>query len=187
MAIHSPGFLRFFERGPFTLASFKEGKLDVDVPQPGILAVAFQPAGSADELPFENAMFSLMRKLPDGGSGSYLMAGTSPLAAPWAPVELSDLAPGEYRLILRTAAKPGIANLPDAVYTPINPGVFTAHKKSVLLSPGQTEKVDFAYTPLDLEAFRGDRTAASTSLNPTIRRPLARRSRSLTTTGIMGP
>ena len=167
VSIHARGFLRFFESGPLTLADFKDGRLAVDVPQPGRLDLHFQPVAAAgQELPFEKATFSLMWKLPTGSSGSHLMAGGGQMEAPWGPREVTDLAPGKYRVTVSTKPKDGIDDLALKIYSSaVNPGRFFAVER-VSLRAGQTESVKFAYTPFDPDGFRGDRTATLRIVRP---------------------
>jgi hypothetical protein len=79
-------------------------------------------------------------------------------------MRLSDLAAGEYRVDVRTKARSGIENLPDTGQVVINPGVFQT-TKNVSLAVGQTERVEFPYTPFDPKAFSGDHTAMLHILN----------------------
>ncbi len=166
MSLHARGFLRFFESDPLTLADFKDGRLAVDVPQPGRLDLQFEPVAAAgQELPFEKAAFSLMWKLPVGSSGSHLMAGGGQMKAPWGPREVTDLAPGKYRVTLSTEPKDGIEDLALKIHSAVNPGRFFAYQQ-VSLRAGQTESVQFDYAPLEPDGFRGDRTAALRILRP---------------------
>ena len=158
VAIYSPGFLQCFERGPFTLADVKDGKLEIDVERPATLAAEFDPgAEAADKLPFDGATISVMWKIP-GTSRSYLQVARSDAAGPRQQLKLVDLTPGDYMLTLRTKAKPGVEDVADAPGIAPNPGVFFAQKK-LSLEAGQTQQIDLPYVPFDPQAFRGDRTA----------------------------
>ncbi len=63
VAINSPGFLRFFERGPFTLADVKDGILEIELEQPAAVDLRFDTSATpAEQLPFDTAAFMVMRK-----------------------------------------------------------------------------------------------------------------------------
>ena len=158
VAIHSPGFLRFFDHGPFTMADVKDGKLEIDVDRPATLDVRMD-AGSVDgeKLPFESDLISVMWKLPEMNIAFYMVAQTEG-KPPRHEMRLADLSAGEYRVYVRTKARPGVENLPDTGQIPINPGVYQA-AKNVSLKADQTERIDVLYTPFDPKAFSGDRTA----------------------------
>ena len=164
VAIHAPGFLRFFDRGPFTLADVKNGKLEIDVDQPATLDVRFDSgAVDGEKLPLESDLISVIWKLPEMNNAFYTVAQTEG-KPPRHDLRLSDLAAGEYRVYVQTKAKPGIENLPDTGQVAINPGVFQA-SKNVSLAVGQTERIDLHYTPFDPKAFSGDHTATLHILN----------------------
>ena len=166
LAIFAPGFLRFFDRGPFTLADFKDGKLEINVPRPGRLDVSFHPtAATGERLPFDKADLSLAWKLPPGTGIGYLAAGDTEAKDPWPLWTLTDLAPGHYSASVWTVARPDVKDLPDMIYRPLNPGVFNESNR-IRLEEGQTGRINFTYVPLDLKSLRGDRTARLHILRP---------------------
>ena len=56
VAVHAPGFLQYFETGPFTLGDVKDGNLEIDVPRPATLDVSFEPGDHPGaDLPFKSA------------------------------------------------------------------------------------------------------------------------------------
>jgi thiol-disulfide isomerase/thioredoxin len=160
VAIHAPGLLRIFERGPFTLADVKNGVLAVDVEKPAELDVSFDPGpGDAERLPFTEATITVMRKEPGTESvGPYLSVATTEAHSQRPELRLADLSPGDYQVNVRTTARSGVNDVPGTGTMPINPGVFMDIKR-VTLGAGQTERIKFRYAPFDLEAYRGQRTA----------------------------
>ncbi len=163
VAIYAPGFLRYFERGPFTLVDVRDGAIGVDVSPPAGLDVVFDLGGhKPEELPFDAAAIAALWKVPGGGGSYYSVtdntAATDAGESLSRTLKVTDLVAGEYLVSVRTKARPGVPNLPGDDMRPINPGVFHA-SQTVSLKTGQTERVDLAYTPLNSAAFRGDRTA----------------------------
>jgi RNA polymerase sigma factor (sigma-70 family) len=152
VAIHAPGFLQCFEAGPFTLASFKRGVLEIDVPRPASLDIRFEPAAGADALPFKGVWLQVMRQLH---GASYLEVATDLAASTRHALRLTDLAPGGYLVSVRTQPKPESKQVPG---TEINPGSYYERKK-LDLAAGKSERINFGYTPFDQDAFRGKRTA----------------------------
>jgi thiol-disulfide isomerase/thioredoxin len=158
VAIHAPGLLRVFERGPFTLADVKNGVLAIDVEKPAKLDVSFDPGpGAALSLPFTEATIGVMRKEP-GTESSYLSVATTEAHSQRPELRLADLSPGDYQVTIRTIARSGVNDVPGTGARPINPGVYM-DMKQFTLGAGQTQRIDFRYSPLDLEAYRGHHTA----------------------------
>jgi len=158
VAIHAPGFLRIFERGPFTLADVKNGVLEIDVEKPAELDVSFDPGpGDADRLPFTEATITLMRKQP-GTENAYLTVATAEGPSPRQELRLADLSPGDYWVTVGTKARPGVNDVPGTRVNSINPGVY-GDTRMFTLGAGETKRIDFRYAPVDLEAYRGQRTA----------------------------
>jgi thiol-disulfide isomerase/thioredoxin len=145
------------------LADVKDGKLDIDVESPVTVELGFDTAGvAADKLPFASAAFSAMMKLP-GAGGTYLMVtdgsdADANAAEPGKKLRITDLTAGEFVLSVATRPKPDAQNLPDAGVVPINPGAFRA-SQTVSLKAGESKSVEFHYVPLDVTAYKGDRTA----------------------------
>ena len=154
VGIHVPGFLQFFDAGPFTMADVKDGVLEIDVPRPAQLDVDFAPQGDPKELSFSGANITvLLRNQRDPASFWEIASATS--QAPKLQLVLADLSPGDYRYGLGTEPKPDVENLPG---TNINPGKFR-DIHVVHLNAGDTKRIDVRYTPPNLKSFRGDRTA----------------------------
>jgi thiol-disulfide isomerase/thioredoxin len=153
VAIHVPGFLQCFEAGPFTLASFKQGVLEIDVPRPASLDLRFDPATArADALPFKGVTLEVMRQLH---GNTYLEVKTDVADSIKHALKLTDLAPGQYLVSVRTRARPESKQAPG---TEINPGTYYEQKK-LTVAAGASERVSFGYTPFDPNAFRGKRSA----------------------------
>jgi WD40 repeat protein len=157
VAIHSPGFLRSFERGPFTFADFKNGVLEITVEKPAMVDVHFDAGGRKPEaLPFANFRIDVYRKRP-GSNAITQVAGQNggPLLQ---EMRLADLAAGEYAVMFRTMPKAGERS--GKKFDPFapNPAIFRDYK-DVTLGAGQTKQVDLHYVPFDEHVFRGDRTA----------------------------
>jgi thiol-disulfide isomerase/thioredoxin len=153
VAIHAPGFLQFFEAGSFTLADVKNGNLELDVPRPGTVEVSFEPGEHARaEGPFESASLNLMRQLQ---GDSYLTVATSAVGTLTPKMKVTDLAPGNYLVDVRTQPKDESKPLPDSQ---INLGAYF-DRRNVTLAAGQSEQIDFRSVPYLPNAFRGSRTA----------------------------
>ncbi len=153
VAVHAPGFLQFFETGPFTLADVKDGKLEIDVPRPATLDVSFDPGDQpAANLPFNGAWLQVMRQLQ---GNSYLQVASSLNASTTPKLKLADLAPGHYLVTVRTQPKEEIKALPG---TQINVGAYYDQRQPTLTA-GQSERIEFHSTPFNPNAFRGTRTA----------------------------
>jgi RNA polymerase sigma factor (sigma-70 family) len=153
VAIHVPGFLQCFEAGPFTLASFKQGVLEIDVPRPATLDIRFDPGTArADALPFKGVALVVYRQIQ---GNSYLDVATVFAAGHKHALELTDLAPGSYLVSVRTQPKAEGKQVPGAE---INPGAYYDRRKPVLAA-GASERIHFGWTAFDPNAFRGKRTA----------------------------
>jgi beta-lactamase regulating signal transducer with metallopeptidase domain/thiol-disulfide isomerase/thioredoxin/protocatechuate 3,4-dioxygenase beta subunit len=158
-AIYAPGFLRYFVRGPFTLASFPNDQLTIDVEKPAQLEVKFNPGNaSAEELPFERSYVYALWMVPGGGNAA-VQINESPRTGSNNELVATDLAPGEYRVSAQTIPKPTSKSLEGNPYhAPANPGQFHAGKR-LNLTAGGSESVEFTYVPLNVEAWRGNNTA----------------------------
>ncbi|MEI8379593.1 MAG: TlpA disulfide reductase family protein [Planctomycetota bacterium] len=153
VAIHEPGFLQNFETGPFTLAHVNEGILDINVPSPAALDVSFQPgAHLGSDIPFKSVSIEVLRRL-HGNSLLDIASTVSP--TPTASFKLTDLAPGEYKIQMRTEPR---EDQPSIEGTKMNVGAFS-DRKTVTLMEGKTERIDFHSLPFDRNCFRGQRTA----------------------------
>ena len=153
VAIHSPGFLQFFETGPFTFADTKNWTLEIDVPRPATLDVSFEPGEQpGSDMPFKSASLDVLWNL----SGNSYLNLTSSAATSLSPrLKLTDLAPGIYSVRVRTQPKEESQPIPG---TRINAGIYRDQTKLTLKS-GQSEQINFRSTPFDPNAFRGSRTA----------------------------
>ena len=153
VAVHAPGFLQYFETGPFTFADVKNGNLEIDVPRPATLDVSFEPGDhqEADSL-FKSASLDVNWQL-QGNSYLNVASAVSPSLAP--RLKLTDLAPGRYFVSVRTQPRDDSKPLPG---TEINVGTYY-DQTMLTLKDGQSERIDFRSTPFDPNAFRGTRTA----------------------------
>ncbi len=153
VAVHVPGFLRYFEAGPFTLADVKEGVLEIAVPRPASLDIRFDPGqDKADKLPFKGAWLQVLRQLQ---GDSYLEVATEDAPAAGHKFKLTDLSPGNYLVSVRTQPK---SESKQRAGTEVNLGSYFDQKK-LALEAGKSERVDFHWQPFDPNAFRGRRTA----------------------------
>jgi RNA polymerase sigma factor (sigma-70 family) len=154
VGIHAPGFLQYFDAGPFTLADVKQGVLAVDVPRPASLDIRFDPAArSADALPFQAVGLTVMRQIE--GNAYLYVASDDVAAAVKHELRLTDLSPGHYYITVGTRPKSDDTKVPG---TQIDRGVYS-DRKELDLQAGQSEQVQFGYVPFDPDAFRGKRTA----------------------------
>ena len=159
VAIHRPGFLQFFEAGPFTEKDIQDGVLEIDVPRPTGVNVTFDSGDAGMHLPFESVQIDVEWRIP-GNSTICPVTNLRDKAAP--TLRLTDLAPGNYRVQVSTSPKAGHATDPK---THVNVGVF-ADSQELALKAGEPETVKFRYIPFDPQAFRGVRTAVVRLLNP---------------------
>ena len=153
VGIHSPGFLQYFETGPFTFADTKNWTFVIDVPRPATLDVSFEPCDqSGSDSPFKSASLKVDWNL----SGNSYVNVTSTAATSLSPrLKVTDLAPGIYSVSVRTQPNEESQPLPG---TRINAGIYRDQTKLTLKS-GQSEQINFRSTPFDPNAFRGSRTA----------------------------
>jgi hypothetical protein len=143
VAVNVPRFLRFFERGPFTLANVKNGELEIALEKPVSLEVHFDIGVTRiADLPFDQPRLTVLRLQP-GTKDSYLFAA-APLHIPVnGRLQITGLAAGEFLVRLQTHAKPGVEAIPDT-NPPVNPGELHDSKK-LKLAAGETGRVDFHY------------------------------------------
>jgi thiol-disulfide isomerase/thioredoxin len=154
VAVHLPGFLQSFESGPYTAKDIKDGVLEVALPRPASLEVAFDPGkDDAASRPFKSAYINLLIQIP--GKSSYISLATQDNAADGKTLALRDLPPGNYWVRLVSEPK-GDANKPYSEEP--DAGRFS-DTRQFSLKAGQVEKIDFHYVPLDSQAFRGKRSA----------------------------
>lgn len=153
VAVHAPGFLQFFETGPFTFADAKNDGINIDLPRPATLDISFAPG----EYPDANSLFKSvsMGVLWQIQGNSYLSVASSSDDSLTPRLKLADLAPGRYLVDVRTQPQDDSKPLAG---TQINLGRY--HDRRLLtLKDGHVEKIDFRSSPYDRDAFRGTRTA----------------------------
>ncbi|HLN26310.1 MAG TPA: sigma-70 family RNA polymerase sigma factor [Gemmataceae bacterium] len=155
VAIQAPGFMQYFESGPFRLADAKDGKLEIVVPRPAGLDVRFDPAvKNAEDAPFKGALLQVMWRIP-GTTGSFSIVATKDVTSANDEFKLTDLAPGTYQVDVYTSPK---RDAEAVLRGEINPGYFR-DLRELTLNQAQSESVRFRYQPPDPNAFRGQRTA----------------------------
>lgn len=155
VAIHHPGWLRYFKAGPFTSEDFTNDEMALEIPRPAGIDVRVT-WGDADDagLPFNGVRYHLMRQREPGGN-SYLSVGSEQRPLTDTSFRVADLGPGHY--LLQAFTEP--TKLDDIVKgTEINPGRFMA-MKYIDLEPGQSVSESLQYVPFDGGANRGNRTA----------------------------
>lgn len=153
VAVHAPGFLQFFETGPFTLADVNGGNLEIDVPRPATLDVSFEPGEPrGTDVPFKATWVDVNWQLQGNTFWNVTSSGGTSLTP---RLKVTDLAPGNYFVTVRTQPKDDRKPLPG---TAINVGMYYDQRK-LTLKAGQSERIDFRSTPFDPNAFRGSRTA----------------------------
>ena len=86
---------------------------------------------------------------------SYLTVATSVVGTLTPKLKVTDLAPGDYLVEVRTQPKDESKPLPDSQ---INLGAYF-DRRNVILAAGQSERIDFRSVPYVPDAFRGSRTA----------------------------
>jgi thiol-disulfide isomerase/thioredoxin len=156
IAVFAPGFLRFFERGPFKWSDTKEGLLEVTLDKPAAVEIRFDAGNNRPEsLPLAGQWINAFRK--PSGTLTYYWVYEHREIPRGGSLRIADLAPGEYRILVGTDAKPGTQSMP-ASQTPLNPGKFRDFHELTLVA-GRTRRVDSHYMPLDLQSFHGHRSA----------------------------
>jgi len=162
VAIHAPGFLRFFERGPFERSRIKDGLVEIEVVKPATLEVRFDPGqDKSEKRPFDGQLLNILRR-NEGRREYTLSAGRDLPFNGFA--RITDLAAGDYLVGVETQPKPGVKDDPRTMRLPVNPGAYV-EKRRVTLRPGQSVPVSFHYVPFDLNVFRGNRTAVVRLVN----------------------
>lgn len=152
IAVNHPGWLRFYEVGPFSDIDVTDASLAVDVPRPATLTVSLPASEKAGEpLTFVNASVEIYWPNPDM-EGSMYSVSSAELVEPGGELVLSDLGPGNYTTSIRTIPKDDVTTIDG---TEINPGRYFA-RQVTSLSPGSEEKIRFEWTPFDPNAWRGD-------------------------------
>lgn len=152
VAVHTPGFLQYFEAGPFTLADVSDGTLTIDLPRPAAIEAAFTPGDAKAGSLFQSASLNVMWRI---SGDSYLDVASSSDPSLASRLSLTDLAPGEYMVSVRTQPQDDVQKISG---TEINPGAYF-DRRMVTLEAGQSETMDFRATPYDPAAFRGTREA----------------------------
>lgn len=154
VGVYHPGWLRYFKAGPFTSRDFANGELAIKLPRPGTLAVKLDCTNEdSQKLPFAGIEYRVLRQNPTRGTVwiADILEGepTGP------PLEVNDLAPGDYMVTATTKAKVETATGQERV---INPGRFHA-RSTVTLAADQAIRETIRWKAFDPEALRGNRAA----------------------------
>ncbi|HWL11094.1 MAG TPA: TlpA disulfide reductase family protein, partial [Planctomicrobium sp.] len=152
VAVHAPGFLQYFEAGPFTLADVSDGTLTIDLPKPAAIEASFAPGDAEAGSLFKSAFLNVMWRIT---GESYLDVASANDPSLASRLNLTDLVPGDYMVSVRTQPQDDIQNISG---TEINPGRYF-DRRVLTLKAGQSETIDFRSTPYDPDAFRGTREA----------------------------
>ncbi len=160
MAIHRPGLLQRFESGPFTSANVRSGILEINVPKPASLTVSFEPGTeSAGALPFDGVTLEVNVK--NSPSITYSAVVASDGRAGRHRLVVGDLAPGIYQAAVLTRAKRVGTEPPPSTPHP----AYYRDSTDVVLSAGETREVNFRYSALDPNRYRGQSSATIRILN----------------------
>jgi beta-lactamase regulating signal transducer with metallopeptidase domain len=156
-AIHSPGFLQFFEAGSFTAADLKNDRIEIDIPKPATMEVTFEPGEHAlTNGPFKSATLSIMPRLEGNDYSMFISMIVTSAGDTLAPkLTVTDLVPGIYHVGVRTQP---IDKSKQLSSSEINQGIFFDGRE-VALAAGQHERIDFRSVPYQPDAYRGTRTA----------------------------
>ncbi len=156
VSINKPGFLQCFDDGPYSAPSFKNGLLEIKLPQPASLQVDLKVGtATTDELPFKLVGYQVATESADHKRYSSPVGPN--LLPPGKPLQLTDLAPGNWFAMVETMGPTNTAVNPR-LSNQANPVHFRDRQRFVL-GPGEAKTLDVDYTPLDPNVFRGDRTA----------------------------
>ena len=170
VAVHRPGFLQFFESGPFTSADVTNGILEIGIPKPASLKVRFDSGPETGDRPFEGVRLEVDGKIPLTQSYFHVMSRDG--GAGYQQLLVADLAPGTYKATVLTRTKRAGQGLPPST------GHTRVYRDSseVSLPAGETRHLDFRYAPFDPNVFRGDSTAiiriANSDGSPAAGRPV---------------
>jgi RNA polymerase sigma factor (sigma-70 family) len=153
VGIHAPGFLQYFDAGPFTLADVKQGVLAIDAPRPASLGISFdRGVRIADAVPFKAVGFNVMRQIE---GNAYLDVAAEVASSRSHELKLTDLSPGHYYIRVGTQPRSEETKVPG---TEIDRGKY-GDWKELDLRAGQSEPAQFGYVPFDPDAFHGKHTA----------------------------
>ncbi|HVJ86413.1 MAG TPA: TlpA disulfide reductase family protein [Caulifigura sp.] len=168
VTIYHPGFLRYFEAGPFDSSDIKDGVLTVPLPRPASLTVSLSTERLRGiEVPFSKAHVST--EWSKGRSTLFVPLLGKSVATLDRPTIITDLAPGSFRFLLRTTSKSSSmvsARLEASSGDIPDPGLFR-DQREVRLEDGQHSDVAFEYIPFDPQAFVGEYEARLKVLTPT--------------------
>ncbi len=159
VGVHAPGFLQYFDAGPFTAADVKDGVLTIDLPRPAGLDVSFEsPATEKSEPPLKAVSLQVFRRYQ---GNALLLAATDDSSSVRQSLKLNGLAPGTYQVHVH--GQVGIGDKP-----PVPPGSRGSYfdRREVVLQAGKTERLELRRQPFDPAAFRGKRTAVLRILLP---------------------
>lgn len=122
VAIYHPGWLRYFEAGPFTIEDFKDGRLEIPIPQPGSNQASLDVGGrDPKQLAFQQVTFDLRWQVP--GQRQAVRAAHSETTLAENLFRAMDLAPGAYYLFTRTVPRGSSSRDPVSAFD-IDPGRF---------------------------------------------------------------
>ena len=154
VGINIPGFLQYFNDGPYSQPSFKNGLLKIDRSAAGC-------TGSAIQIRFHSAGQTAVQNHPVSGALSGFKRaelfgnGRRKRDARRKPFRLTEIPSGNYLVLVYTLSAGEVVPFFSEEADPHR----FRDRKQVSLRPGQTEKIDFQYVPLDANAFHGKRTA----------------------------
>jgi len=160
LAFHHPGWLRFCEFGPFTADEVAAKGMALPMPAPAKIRVTFDPRIAEKDRPFQSAKCSVYWVPDDSGSIYYATEHGVPFDEDNA-VTIADLAPGKYRIDVRTVPKDETKSTAERA---IDPGRFFDSER-VTLASGQSADVAFAWAPFDPQAYRGAAKSEITVVN----------------------
>ena len=151
VAIQHPGWLRFWEVGPFTSEDIVDDTLTLEVPKPATIEVRLDTDGADREsLPFDGVECRVMWPNPDRAGSMYSVTDRNSTLEDGV-FRVGDLGPGAYHVYLTTMPKDGVQEVPG---TGIHPGRFRV-RRTVQGVAGQTTTEAISYVPFDAEAWRG--------------------------------
>jgi hypothetical protein len=110
VAIHTPGFLRFFERGPFQWSQIKNGRLEIEVERPATLEVHFDPGPDKPEKrPFDGQVLHIFRRTEGTQSYNFFADYDLPFKG---LARIADLAAGDYLVGVETRPSRELRTIP---------------------------------------------------------------------------
>lgn len=153
--VHHPGYLRGFTAGPFSARDVRDGRIELKLPVPAALEVAFGPAGGIASVPYTNCGCEIGLVETRGESRSLHRVAGEASDGVSLQARYEDLVPGTYRV--------EVFNGTPATRWMV--GTFQYEdRRNVALAEGGSESLVFEFEPFDPAPLEGDNSVVVTVL-----------------------